>query len=230
MTKIIHVDSSEAFTFKSTRVDLVAFQPTTDNIEAITERLQEKLQHIPDFLNREPLLIDLSKIKDTSLDLAALVEILKAFKLNPVAVQHANLSQRAVAESLFLAVLPEENLSSNAKTASHQSALIIDKPVRSGQQVYAKHSDLVVLDLVSAGAEIIADGNIHVYAPLRGRALAGASGNTQARIFTMAMQAELLSIAGVYLTLDKSLPESLNNKAVQVFLQKKKLFIEALQF
>lgn len=230
MIKEMHLDSNDAFIFKSTRIDLVAFQPTTNDLAAIANLLEKKLRNIPDFLNKEPLLIDLSKVKDAQVDLAALVELLQQFKLNPAAIRYANPIQQEVAKAHHITVLHDENAEQSAKSISHQPALIIHKPVRSGQQIYAKNCDLVVLDLVSTGAEIIADGSIHVYAPLRGRALAGASGNTQARIFTMCMQAELLSIAGIYLALDKSLPESLNDKAVQVFLDKKKLFIEALQF
>ena len=98
------------------------------------------------------------------------------------------------------------------------SALIIDKPLRSGQQVYARGRDLVVLAMVNAGAEVIADGHIHVYAPLRGKAIAGARGNTDARIFALAMEAELLSIAGVYRTSENPLPASVQGKAAQVRL------------
>ena len=90
--------------------------------------------------------------------------------------------------------------------------MIIDRPERSGQQVYAQDRDLVVLALVSYGAEVIADGHIHVYAPLRGRALAGAKGNTEARIFTTMMQAQLLAIAGVYRTTEVALPAGVDRR------------------
>jgi len=96
--------------------------------------------------------------------------------------------------------------------------LIIDRPMRSGQQAYARGGDLVVLAAVNAGAEVIADGSIHIYAPLRGRALAGASGETGARIFTTRFEAELVSIAGVYRTFEAGIPESLAGKPVQVQL------------
>ena len=99
--------------------------------------------------------------------------------------------------------------------------LIIDRPLRSGQQVYARGGDLVVLAAVNAGAEVIADGSIHIYAPLRGRALAGASGdagNCSARIFTTRFEAELVSIAGVYRTFEAGIPDALAGKPVQVQL------------
>jgi septum site-determining protein MinC len=85
--------------------------------------------------------------------------------------------------------------------------------------VYARGSDLVVLAVVSFGAEVIADGNIHVYAPLRGRAIAGASGNTEARIFAACMEAQLVSIAGLYRSGDGAVPAELRGKPAQVRLQ-----------
>ncbi len=85
----------------------------------------------------------------------------------------------------------------------------LDKPLRSGQRFYAKGSDLIVTAMISAGAEVIADGNIHIYAPLRGRALAGASGDKDARIFTTSMEAELVSIAGLYRTFEAGVPAEL---------------------
>ena len=100
-----------------------------------------------------------------------------------------------------------------------RQTLIIDKPLRSGQRVYARGGDLVVLAMVSAGAEVIADGNIHVYAPLRGRALAGASGDTQARIFTTCFEAELVSIAGVYRTFEHSASSELLRRPAHVRLE-----------
>ena len=96
--------------------------------------------------------------------------------------------------------------------------LVVDRPLRSGQQVYARGGDLVVLAAVNAGAEVIADGSIHIYAPLRGRALAGASGATTARIFTTRFEAELVSIAGVYRTFESGVPNDLAGKPAQVQL------------
>ena len=97
-------------------------------------------------------------------------------------------------------------------------ALVIDKPLRSGQQVYARGRDLVVMAMVNPGAEVIADGHIHIYAPLRGKAIAGARGNTEARIFAMSMDPELISIAGIYRTSDNPLPAQVLGKPAQVRL------------
>ncbi|EJE51901.1 septum site-determining protein MinC [Acidovorax sp. CF316] len=107
--------------------------------------------------------------------------------------------------------------------------MVIDKPLRSGQQVYARGCDLVVLAMVSFGAEVIADGNIHVYAPLRGRAIAGARGNTEARIFSTCMEPQLVSIAGIYRTTETALPDEVAGRPAQVRLEGEKLFIEPLR-
>lgn len=98
-------------------------------------------------------------------------------------------------------------------------AMIVDVPVRAGQRIYARGCDLIVNAIVNNGAELIADGSIHVYAPLRGRALAGASGNAGARIFTLSMEAELVSIAGVYRTFDGGLSKDLAKQPAQVRLE-----------
>jgi septum site-determining protein MinC len=106
--------------------------------------------------------------------------------------------------------------------------MLIDKPLRSGQQVYA-HGDVVILDVVSYGAEVIAEGNIHIYAPLRGRALAGVKGNTGARIFSTCMEPELISIAGIYRTAEQTLAADVLGKTAQVRLADEKLILEALR-
>lgn len=112
------------------------------------------------------------------------------------------------------------------------ATMVIDKPLRSGQKVYARGADLVVLAMVNQGAEVVADGNIHVYAPLRGKAMAGARGNPNARIFSLCLEPELISIAGVYRTSENPLPKDIAGKAAQVRLSsdgQDKLIIEALK-
>lgn len=108
------------------------------------------------------------------------------------------------------------------------TTLIVDKPLRSGQQVYARGGDLVVLAAVNFGAEVIADGSIHVYAPLRGKAIAGARGNTDARIFSTCMEPELISIAGTYRTTDNPLPDNVIGKPAQIRLDGERLVFEPL--
>jgi len=109
-----------------------------------------------------------------------------------------------------------------------EPTLVIDRPLRSGQRIYAK-GDVVVLGLVSNGAEIIAEGNIHIYAPLRGRALAGVHGNHEARIFCTCLEAELISIAGIYRTTEVPLTADVAGKPVQIRLDEEKLLIEPLR-
>jgi len=107
------------------------------------------------------------------------------------------------------------------------NSLTVDKPVRSGQQIYAADSDMTVLAQTSAGSEIMADGSIHVYGPLRGRVLAGAMGNESARIFCQSLQAELIAIAGRYQLLDES-DTDLIGKPAMIKLSGEKLVIESL--
>jgi septum site-determining protein MinC len=106
--------------------------------------------------------------------------------------------------------------------------MIIDTPVRAGQRIYARGSDLIITAVVNNGAEIIADGSIHVYAPLHGRALAGASGNAGARIFALSMQPELVSIAGVYRTFDEGFPAELSRQPAQIRLVGDRIDISSL--
>ena len=127
------------------------------------------------------------------------------------------------AEPVHTEPLPETPPAPELKTPepvlpSSTPTRVINRPLRSGQQVYARGGDLVVLAAVNAGAEVIADGSIHIYAPLRGRALAGASGSTEARIFTTRFEAELVSIAGVYRTFDAGIPDQLSGRPVQIQL------------
>jgi septum site-determining protein MinC len=105
-----------------------------------------------------------------------------------------------------------------AATQFAANTMIVDTPVRAGQRIYARGADLIITAAVNNGAEVIADGSIHIYAPLRGRALAGASGNTEARIFTLSMEAELVSIAGMYRTFENGFPQDRAQQATQVRL------------
>jgi septum site-determining protein MinC len=114
------------------------------------------------------------------------------------------------------------------RLATSSQTMVVDKPLRSGQRIYAK-GDLVVLGLVSYGAEVIAEGNIHIYAPLRGRALAGVQGNHDARIFCTCLEPELISIAGIYRTTENPLPSDVLGKPVQIWLEEEKLMIEPLR-
>jgi septum site-determining protein MinC len=106
--------------------------------------------------------------------------------------------------------------------------MIVDTPVRTGQRIYARGTDLIITAVVNSGAEIIADGSIHVYAPLRGRALAGASGDPSARIFTMSMEAELVSIAGIYRTFEDGFRDAAARRPAQIRLIGDKIEVRPL--
>ena len=121
---------------------------------------------------------------------------------------------------------PDVNLAGEVEFIN-KSPTLITRPVRSGQQIYARDTDLIIMGPVGAGAEIVADNNIHVYGPLRGRALCGVSGNTETRIFCQSLEAELVSVAGNFRVLE-SIPEELRGKPAQIWLDNDKLTIEPL--
>ncbi|MFX1761356.1 septum site-determining protein MinC [Paraburkholderia sp. A1RI-2L] len=139
----------------------------------------------------------------------------------------------AVQPELFPPEAPEADAGSDAavsvaRSTSAEPTLVIDRPLRSGQRIYAK-GDLVVLGAVSNGAEVIAEGNIHIYAPLRGRALAGVHGNHDARIFCTSLEAELISIAGIYRTAEVPLAAEVKGKPAQIRLDEERILIEPLR-
>lgn len=170
--------------------------------------------------------------------MAALLALLRARRLTPLAFRGGSPAMAQAAREAALvpaedAALPREREAvapapqaapapaSPADTvvpAAPSGALVVERPLRSGQQVYARGRDLVVLAMVNPGAEVIADGHIHVYAPLRGKAIAGARGNAEARIFALSLEPELLSIAGVYRTAEQPLPAEVWRKPAQVRL------------
>lgn len=141
----------------------------------------------------------------------------------------AETQAESAAENNGQAVEEEKQPAPAADDHAPRPTLVINSPVRTGQQVYAKNADLIVMGMVSEGAEVIADGNIHVYAPLRGRALAGESGDKTARIFVQSMQAELVSVAGIYRVFEQNLPPHLHKHAVKIELQEdERLAISAI--
>ncbi|WP_431051152.1 septum site-determining protein MinC [Roseateles sp. L2-2] len=187
-------------------------------------------------------------------DIAAVLPLLRRHRLQPVGVIGANAAELAQAAELGLAEAPDQPVRDvrepreprvekvvqqvikeviverpvEVPVPTEAKTVYVDKPLRSGQQVYAKGADLVVLAAVNHGAEVIADGSIHVYAPLRGKAIAGARGNTDARIFAQQLEAELIAIAGIYRTSENPLPDNVRGKAAQVRLDGEKLLMEPL--
>ncbi|WP_410498487.1 septum site-determining protein MinC [Chitinibacter sp. S2-10] len=238
MTSFVHAEQpASLFEFKSTSTRLTAFMPASIDCDQLQAALQAQLGGADHFLSGEQVVIDFNSLPQipSAVELVAMMNLLRQFALQPIAAQGGNKDQQVAAREAGLMVLLESELVPQHTPTLHQSeiiapqgATIITRPVRTGQQVYAKGGDLIVLALVSNGAEVIADGNIHVYAPLRGRALAGARGDMNARIFTTCMEAELLSIAGIYRSLDQALPDSIRAKPAQVLLDQEKIVIEAL--
>jgi septum site-determining protein MinC len=179
-------------------------------------------------------------------DLRAVVQLLRDSQLQPVAVAGATAEELALAHELGLADAADEPAVAAVQAAPVETVreitvekivekpgapaptLVVDKPLRSGQRIYAKGGDLVVLALVNHGAEVIADGSVHVYAPLRGKAIAGARGDTSARIYAYSLEAELLSIAGIYRTTENPLPPEVSGKPAQVYLDGEKLLMQPL--
>ena len=213
-----------------------------------------------DFFDNDAMVIDFSRAAEPvqAHSLAELLKALLACHLKPIAFRAIHATDISMAKALGLVEVPmdvvrvkplsvsapvapapvsapaeivREVLREVVREVPGPATLVIDKPVRSGQKIYARDADLVVLAMVNQGGEVVADGNIHVYAPLRGKAMAGASGNTQARIFSICLEPELISIAGVYRTSENPLAADIQGKAAQVRLSddgQERLLFEAL--
>ena len=239
-----------AYEIKSASLPLVSFLLKNPDTSVLQADMARRLGATPDFFDNDPVVIDLSVLEDPhhALDLPSVCLMLRTYRMLPVAVRGANEYQLAQAnqaglfeardlsiqapaatrvETVVQEVIREVEVVREVPTGSG-SAMVIDKPVRSGQHVYAKGRDLIVLAMVNPGAEIMADGHIHVYAPLRGKAIAGARGDEQARIFTSSLEAELVSIAGTYRTSDTPLPPEVAGKPAQISLHGDKLVMQAL--
>lgn len=245
-----------SFEIKSAQLPLVALMLKTSDWDLLAGDLEKQYGvagEIPDFFDHDALVIDFSQLAaDTPLqDLKPLLRVLRSCRLVPVAMRGASAAwmQAALALGLVEAPVDAPRVRPAAATAATteyvvqevvrevvreipgQRTMVVDKPLRSGQKIYARGADLVVLAMVNQGAEVVADGNIHVYAPLRGKAMAGASGDTNARIFSLCLEPELISIAGVYRTSENPLAPEVRGKAAQVRLSndgQDKLLFEAL--
>ena len=234
--------SSLSFEIKSATLPLVSVLIKSADLQLLSTDMQTRFGDTPGFFDNDPVLIDLHSVDDP-IDFNGLLQLLRRYQMNPVALRAGNPSQEAAAALAGLFVTAEARVPPPTEVvrevirevevvrevaAAGQSAMVVDKPLRSGQQVYARGRDLVVLAMVNPGAEVMADGHIHVYAPLRGKAIAGAKGDTSARIFAASLEAELVSIAGVYRTSDTPLPKEVAGKPAQVWLSDDKLQMRAL--
>lgn len=203
-----------------TLVELIRLAP-----EQFARQLAEKVEQAPNFFVDTPVVIALDKLSEplSDMTLRHLLSICRDHGLQPVALRGGE-DFRALAGNADMVLLPPGRQREKAIEVAAEPApkpapkaepapapapaapapapagagKMITEPVRGGQQIYARGGDLIVLAPVSAGAELLADGHIHVYGPLRGRALAGVTGDRQARIFCQSLEAELVSIAGQY--------------------------------
>jgi len=210
---------------KSAALTRMAVVVKTADLDALADELAQRVDVMPGLFDEEPVAVDLCAVRDAeqALDVDAMLALLRRYRMRPVAARSGDAAQRRAADAAGLLEAPE-----GAQPPAREIApppppevierfvevqlaplppLVVDKPLRSGQQVYARDRDLIVLALVSFGAEVVADGRIHLYAPMRGRAHAGAAGNTEARIFCHGLEAQVLVIAGVYRAMDGPLPE-----------------------
>ncbi len=264
-------NGSRSFELKSRHLSLLGLVLHSRDLAELRADWAQRVGAEGPAFEHEPVVIDLSQLpRDiqaapaqgqaalaldaaAALDLSAVVELLRASQLQPVAVAGATPEELQQAQALGLADAadePERAATEPAervqevvrevvrevvvekiieKPAAPAPTLVIDKPLRSGQQIYAKGGDLVVLALVNHGAEVIADGSIHVYAPLRGKAIAGARGDTTARIYAQSLEAELLAVAGIYRTAENPLPADVAGKPAQVYLDGEKMLLQPLQ-
>lgn len=223
------------------------------DIAALCDEMRDRVSRAPKLFQNTAIILDFSALSlCPSLDITEqLIDGLRHTGVHPVAIAYGTPAIEQLANQVGLPLLAKfrssyerENSAEMPPTPQAQAPVAVEpavvtvaapqepgmlqtQPLRSGQQVYAANRDLTVCAMVGAGAEAIADGSIHIYGPLRGRALAGASGNTQARIFCREFNAELVAIAGTYRVLDE-VPKKLLGKAVQIWLEKDQLRIEEL--
>ncbi|MBU6488365.1 MAG: septum site-determining protein MinC [Burkholderiales bacterium] len=243
------------FELRSGSVDALQFVVKTTNLEALKSELARRFEATPEFFSGEVVTIDVRRLGEHErAPVAEIARLLDGVRMRPIGVVALEAQRewagsgelplvearerrtaagkgeapRAVPEAAQVPAPVAPEAESSARGTPSSQTLIIDKPLRSGQQIYAK-GDLVILGLVSYGAEVIAEGNIHIYAPLRGRALAGVHGNHDARIFCTCLEPELISIAGIYRTTENPLPADVVGKSVQIRLADEKLMIEPLR-
>lgn len=225
-----------ALEFKGNMLTVMMLHVYETDTSKLERQLIQKVAQAPGMFDSAPVIVELKAIKDaaTALDIHFLVDLLKRHRLIPVGVRGGNDAQHAQALAAGLSVLPamkneRPSRASKSTQSSDEPAVpetkVIISPVRSGQQVVADKGSLVILSMVSAGAEVLAAGDIHVYGALRGRALAGFAGNNKARIFCHQFDAELVAIAGHY-QVNEDFDNEVRKQTVQVYLEEDILHIK----
>jgi len=209
------------------------------DMDAVAQQLSEKVAQAGGFFHNAPVVIDLKEVSGAEVEFPLLVGLMRGHGMIPVGVRGGTPAQNGAAEAMELAVLADgrpqrAEIQGAVRPAAPvkvapaaEASKLVTRPIRSGQRVYARGGDLVVLAQVSSGAEIMADGHIHVYAALRGRALAGLKGNQEARIFCQDLQAELVSVAGHY-RISENIDSRLRGRPAQVYLEERTLHIEGM--
>ncbi len=202
--------------------------------------LDEHMRRAAGFFNHQPVILDLSLLDERTEGLAGFQQELRRRHIHLIGIEGGNPHWKAL-ESWEWPIelqggrpsgpvkLPDDDSPKSGPPAvTLKTPLIIDRAVRSGQSIKYPDGDIIVLGAVSSGAEIIAGGSIHIYGPLRGRAIAGVSGYPQARIFTTKMEAELLAIDGFYMIAEE-MPNAPSGRASQVYLENERLKVIPLQ-
>ena len=227
------LDQDPVFQLKGSMLAITVLELTQNDPERLDRQLAKKVEQAPDFFNNTPLVLALDKLPaDCDLDLPALIALCRKHGLRTLALRAGHPAVVEAAGALDLPVLPpsgakERKLDLATKSSAAQAkpaepayrpSRVVTTPIRGGQQIYAQGGDLIVLAPVSPGAELLADGNIHVYGPLRGRALAGIKGDPGARIFCQQLAAEMVSIAGQYKVAEDLRRDPLWAEAVQISL------------
>ncbi len=225
---------SRSFTLKGRLYTFTVLQLLSTHEILLRKQLEEVTRKAPKLFDRTPVVLDCSTLQEDEIDLQSLCLCLREYGMLPVAIQGANPFVETLAQCQGLAVLHGSSVQDKLLIMGNEEQLekqpiikskLQTAPVRSGQQLVSKGGDLTVTASVSPGAELLADGTIHIYGALRGRALAGISGDRQARIFCLSLEAELISIAGFYRLSDEIEPQF---GPCQIYLQDEHLQIERL--
>lgn len=219
-----------SFKLKGSLFTLSVLQLLTTDLGQFEKDLKAKVHLAPKFFNYTPMVLDLQGLlqgPDAPFDFKKLKKILTQNNIIPVGVRGATDAWAEELHTLGFALMNDSG--KNDREAPGGSATLMQgtkitaEHIRSGQRIYAENGDLIVIGHVSSGAELLADGNIHIYGTLRGRALAGINGNTQARIFCQALAAELVSIAGQYQLFENV--SDLTQGPTQIYLKQNELII-----
>lgn len=221
---------SQAFKLKGRLYTFTVMHLLSVDIKLFELQLAEVVDKAPRMFDKTPIILDCSAIDGSQLDLRNFCEHMRETGLIPIAIQGGDPFLETIAQCQGIAIVSASSSHSQPSPRKKQTqekipTKLLTTPVRSGQQVVSQGGDLIITAPVSHGAEVLADGNIHIYGALRGRALAGIAGNKNARIFCQSLEAELVSIAGFYRLSDTIEPVL---QPCQIFLLDDHIQIETL--